>query len=43
MWIIKDFIRTFREGAANGDRPVLAAMFGLLVLSLTLIAVGLAK
>ncbi|GLI37511.1 hypothetical protein GHYDROH2_10120 [Geobacter hydrogenophilus] len=43
MWIIKDFIRTVREGAANGDRPVLAAMFCLFVLSLALIAYGLAK
>jgi len=43
MWIIKDIIRTIREGAANGDRPMLTAMFGLLVLSLVLIAVGLAK
>jgi hypothetical protein len=43
MWIIKDFIRTIREGASNGDRPILAAMFGLLVLSIALIAFGLAK
>ena len=43
MWIIKDFIRTIREGASNGDRPVLAAMFGLLVLSVVLIVYGLAK
>ena len=43
MWIIKDFIRTLREGASNGDRPVLAAMFCLLVLSLALIAYGLAR
>ncbi len=43
MGIIKDFIRTFRAGAANGDRPILSAMFALLVLSLTLIAYGLVK
>lgn len=43
MWIIKDFIRTFRTGAANGDKPILSAMFALLVLSLTLIAYGLVK
>ncbi|CAG0992351.1 hypothetical protein [Geobacter sp.] len=43
MSIIRDFIRTLREGAANGDRPILAAMFCLLVFSLTLIVFGLAK
>ena len=43
MSIIKDFIRTLREGAADGDRPILAAMFCLFVLSLALIAYGLAK
>ncbi len=43
MWIIRDFIRTIREGAANGDRTILVTMFGLFVLSITLIAYGLAK
>ncbi|EHP84662.1 hypothetical protein GeomeDRAFT_2946 [Geobacter metallireducens RCH3] len=43
MWIIRDFIRTISEGAADGDGPILAAMFCLFVLSLVLIAYGLAK
>lgn len=43
MSIIKDFLQTLREGTANGDRPLLSFVFGLFVLSLSLIVYGLVK
>lgn len=43
MKIISDFIHTLTRGALQEDRPLLLFVFGLLVLSVTLIVFGLAK